>query len=178
MKLTGKHIHDFIDALPGGNPSQYARLLNISTARIALFLRENRFGRSLVKQGKVRASVHGKFPSWANKSTERGLLTASDVPTNHKIVERVCGTIPHGYREDAQHMFAMLIQMTTGNLALTEAYTEIASPFVELAKINHEQELRLAGYSRQIAQLEQIVLLQERAIENRLLMRLPTPELV
>ncbi len=177
MKLTGKHIHDFIEALPGGNPPQYARLLNISAIRITKFLAENSLGRKLVKNGKVKASIMGVMPSWANKNTERGLLTANEIPNNHRILERVCAGMPSTYRVDANHMFKMLVQMTTGNMSIESAFTEIATPFIEMSKVNQEMQERIAGYNKQIAQLERLVQLQETAITNGMIIQqaLPAP---
>lgn len=166
MQLTGKHLHDFISAMPGGNPQQYARLLNVSTSRVTKFLKENRMGKTLVRDGKIKASPKGKMPSWAKKDTERGLLTADDVPTDHPMVKKACLGLPDPYRADVYHMFQMLIHMTSGNCGLAEAFSEVSTPFIEVSKLNEEHARTIASYEHQISQLERIVSLQTQAIQN------------
>lgn len=166
MQLTGKHIYDFIDALPGGNPQQYSRLLNISASRVTNFLYENRLGKALVRDGKVKASIRGKMPAWAKKNTERGVLTADDVPADHPMIKKACKALPEPYQADVFHMFQMLIHMTSGNCGIGEVFAEISTPFVEVARLNDEHAKTIASYEHQIGQLKEIVSLQKIAMTN------------
>jgi hypothetical protein len=175
MNLTNKHLAAFIEALPGGNVSQYAKLLNTSAIRLNAFLLDNPDGRKLVRKGLIKGPMRGKMPAWATKRTERGVLTANNVPTGGAALQRILGTIPSAFHADATHMFKMFIHMTSGNITFDEGMGELMGPFAHLATEHTAQLTELIGLRDMNAEMrESIALIREmRGVSSDALLRLP-----
>lgn len=138
MQLTYQHIYDFITALPGGNVPQYSKLLNVSAARLNNFLNTTAMGKRLVKSQLIHAPLKGVWPNWATSKTIRGVLTADDAPLTFAALKTVVSRLPKEYQADAEHMFKMLIHMSSGKGTFSETINEIVSPYANLA-IDHNR---------------------------------------
>lgn len=157
--------------LPGGNVTQYAKLLNTTAIRLNTLLHTAE-GQKLVKKGTVVVSEKGKRPGWANETTARGSLRARDVddmvrndtlpPFIAKLLEAVHPT----YRDDTLNFLREALEQTSNHSTFEQQIAHYMAQDKDRTDALVEHQERILLLEKQASAYE-FVLAQAEALKEK-----------
>lgn len=157
-KRSDEDIVNFITELPGGNPTQYSKLMGVGTARISKILK-SKMGSHLVRKNMVRVSESGTVPMWATEKTQRGCLRAVDLEDMYRddclphFIQQMLEKVHPNYRGDALNFFRDALENTANKITFEhqmQRSVSMASHYInevvatnDLLRIKSQELLRI-----------------------------------
>lgn len=119
-RRSNEDILNFIEELPGGNPTQYAKLLNTTSIRINALM-NTKAGKKLARADKVVASERGHIPTWSF-TDRRGCLKGGDINIKKlpSFISDLLLKIHPEYREDALSFFRNALNQTANHSSIED----------------------------------------------------------
>ncbi len=186
-RRSNEEILLFIAELPGGNPQQYAKLLNTTAMRISTLL-HTKEGEKLARKDLVVACERGQMPTWSF-TDKRGALRGRDVDDLLKtgklpgFILKMLDSIHPQFRDDALNFLREALDQTGNHHSFEDQMSAYMSQDKHRTDHIMDQQGIIAARDAEISRFDYVIE-QARSMANiledqtqRLAARPATPSL-